>query len=85
MAVRFKNGQGNMLDGGNYKAHENGSLEMSMARKEDQGIYTCVATNILGKVEAQVRLEVKGRSTTSSRAKDGLGSPASCSMSSDVP
>uniref|UniRef100_A0A8C3PYA5 Neurofascin n=1 Tax=Chrysolophus pictus TaxID=9089 RepID=A0A8C3PYA5_CHRPC len=55
----FKNGQGNTLDGGNYKAHENGSLEMSMARKEDQGIYTCVATNILGKAEAQVRLEVK--------------------------
>ncbi|XP_062461358.1 neurofascin isoform X8 [Pezoporus occidentalis] len=55
----FKNGQGNTLDGGNYKAHENGSLEMEMARKEDQGIYTCVATNILGKAEAQVRLEVK--------------------------
>ncbi|XP_071624403.1 neurofascin isoform X19 [Heliangelus exortis] len=55
----FKNGQGNTLDGGNYKAHENGSLEMAMARKEDQGIYTCVATNILGKAEAQVRLEVK--------------------------
>ncbi|RLV86576.1 hypothetical protein DV515_00015903, partial [Chloebia gouldiae] len=53
------NGQGNTLDGGNYKAHENGSLEMFMARKEDQGIYTCVATNILGKAEAQVRLEVK--------------------------
>uniref|UniRef100_A0A8C0FTR3 Neurofascin n=1 Tax=Bubo bubo TaxID=30461 RepID=A0A8C0FTR3_BUBBB len=34
-------------------------LEMTMARKEDQGIYTCVATNILGKAEAQVRLEVK--------------------------
>ncbi|XP_064029744.1 neurofascin isoform X9 [Pogoniulus pusillus] len=55
----FKNGQGNTLDGGNYRAHENGSLEMEMARKEDQGIYTCVATNILGKAEAQVRLEVK--------------------------
>ncbi|TRZ14324.1 hypothetical protein HGM15179_012765 [Zosterops borbonicus] len=55
----FKNGQGNMLDGGNYKAHENGSLEMFTARKEDQGIYTCVATSILGKAEAQVRLEVK--------------------------
>ncbi|XP_049687624.1 neurofascin isoform X14 [Accipiter gentilis] len=55
----FKNGQGNTLDGGNYKAHENGSLEMNMARKEDQGIYTCVATNILGTAEAQVRLEVK--------------------------
>lgn len=60
---RFKNGQGNMLDGGNYKAHENGSLEMFMTRKEDQGIYTCVAINILGKDEAQVRLEVKGRGT----------------------
>lgn len=36
---------------------------MFMARKEDQGIYTCVATNILGKAEAQVRLEVKGRGT----------------------
>ncbi|KAF4801294.1 hypothetical protein TURU_036171 [Turdus rufiventris] len=56
---RFKNGQGNTLDGGNYKAHENGSLEMFMARKEDQGVYTCVATNILGKAEARVHLEVK--------------------------
>ncbi|XP_074384203.1 neurofascin isoform X21 [Zonotrichia albicollis] len=55
----FKDGQGNTLDGGNYKAYENGSLEMFMARKEDQGLYTCVATNILGKAEAQVRLEVK--------------------------
>ncbi|XP_027726972.1 neurofascin isoform X8 [Vombatus ursinus] len=55
----FKNGQGSNLDGGNYQVHENGSLEMAMARKEDQGIYTCVATNILGKAENQVRLEVK--------------------------
>ncbi|XP_077046746.1 neurofascin isoform X13 [Agelaius phoeniceus] len=55
----FKNGQGSTLYGDNYKTHENGSLEMFMARKEDQGIYTCVATNILGKAEAQVRLEVK--------------------------
>ncbi|XP_072504171.1 neurofascin isoform X1 [Notamacropus eugenii] len=55
----FKNGQGSNLDGGNYQVHENGSLVMAMARKEDQGIYTCVATNILGKAENQVRLEVK--------------------------
>ncbi|XP_029429710.1 neurofascin isoform X6 [Rhinatrema bivittatum] len=55
----FKNGQGSNLDGGNYRVYENGSLEMNMARKEDQGIYTCVATNILGKAESQVRLEVK--------------------------
>uniref|UniRef100_A0A452QSS1 Neurofascin n=1 Tax=Ursus americanus TaxID=9643 RepID=A0A452QSS1_URSAM len=55
----FKNGQGSNLDGGNYHVYENGSLEIEMIRKEDQGIYTCVATNILGKAENQVRLEVK--------------------------
>ncbi|XP_049626549.1 neurofascin isoform X7 [Suncus etruscus] len=55
----FKNGQGSNLDGGNYRVHENGSLEIERTRQEDQGIYTCVATNILGKAENQVRLEVK--------------------------
>nr|XP_056723404.1 neurofascin isoform X5 [Euleptes europaea] len=55
----FKNGQGNTLDGGNYRMYENGTLEIIRARKEDQGTYTCVATNILGKAEIQVRLEVK--------------------------
>lgn len=59
--MRFKNGQGSNLDGGNYHVYENGSLEIKMIRKEDQGIYTCVATNILGKAENQVRLEVKGK------------------------
>lgn len=59
--MRFKNGQGSNLDGGNYRVHENGSLEIERTRQEDQGIYTCVATNILGKAENQVRLEVKGK------------------------
>ncbi|XP_060087341.1 neurofascin isoform X22 [Heteronotia binoei] len=57
----FKNGQGNTLDGGNYKMYENGTLEIIMARREDQGTYTCVATNILGKAEIQVRLEIKDK------------------------
>lgn len=81
--MRFKNGQGNTLDGGNYKAHENGSLEMDMARMEDQGIYTCVATNILGKAEAQVRLEVKGRDTESLGSKRSRGSSETCSGSNN--
>uniref|UniRef100_A0A3B3Q8X0 Neural cell adhesion molecule L1 n=1 Tax=Paramormyrops kingsleyae TaxID=1676925 RepID=A0A3B3Q8X0_9TELE len=55
----FKNGQGSGLDGGHYKAYLNGTLEISRARVEDQGTYTCVASNILGKAENQVRLEVK--------------------------
>ncbi|XP_045561719.1 neurofascin isoform X5 [Salmo salar] len=55
----FKNGQGSGLDGGQYRAYINGSLEIKRARVEDQGTYTCLARNILGKEENQVRLEVK--------------------------
>ncbi|XP_041748217.1 neurofascin isoform X4 [Coregonus clupeaformis] len=55
----FKNGQGSGLDGGQYRVYINGSLEIKRARAEDQGTYTCVASNILGKEENQVRLEVK--------------------------
>ncbi|XP_028853436.1 neurofascin homolog (chicken) a isoform X11 [Denticeps clupeoides] len=55
----FKNGQGSGLDGGHYRVYQNGSLEIKGALAEDQGIYTCVASNILGHAENVVRLEVK--------------------------
>ncbi|XP_019911139.1 neurofascin homolog (chicken) a isoform X16 [Esox lucius] len=55
----FKNGQGSGLDGGHYRVYINGTLEIKRALAEDQGTYTCVASNILGKEENQVRLEVK--------------------------
>ncbi|XP_042155255.1 neurofascin-like isoform X8 [Oncorhynchus tshawytscha] len=55
----FKNGQGSGLDGGHYRVYINGTLEIKRARAEDQGTYTCVANNILGTEENQVRLEVK--------------------------
>ncbi|XP_053530062.1 neurofascin homolog (chicken) a isoform X3 [Ictalurus punctatus] len=55
----FKNGQGIAPNVGKYSLHENGTLEIKRVRPEDQGTYTFVASNILGKAEDQVRLEVK--------------------------
>ncbi|XP_070601584.1 neurofascin isoform X6 [Erythrolamprus reginae] len=68
----FKNGQGSTLHGGNYKTHENGTLEITRARKEDQGTYTCVATNLLGKAQNQVRLEIKDPTRIIEGPKDAI-------------
>ncbi|XP_063071451.1 neurofascin homolog (chicken) a [Engraulis encrasicolus] len=55
----FKNGLGSGLDGGHYRLYLNGTLAIRRALAEDQGTYTCVASNMLGQAENQVRLEVK--------------------------
>ncbi|TST85784.1 Neurofascin [Bagarius yarrelli] len=55
----FKNGQGIVPNGGKYSLHENGTLEIKRVQREDQGTYSFVASNILGKAEDQVHLEVK--------------------------
>nr|XP_028590125.1 neurofascin isoform X24 [Podarcis muralis] len=68
----FKNGQGSTLHGGNYIVHENGTLEIIRARKEDQGTYTCVATNLLGKAQNQVRLEIKDLTRIIDGPKDAV-------------
>ncbi|XP_076012531.1 neurofascin homolog (chicken) a isoform X2 [Genypterus blacodes] len=57
----FKNGQGSGLDGGQYRVYINGTLEIKWPTVEDEGTYTCVARNLMGKAENQVRLEVKAQ------------------------
>ena len=56
---RSKYGQGN-LEGNRFKVLNNGTLEIRRTHVEDQGTYLCVVSNLAGREEIQVRLEVKG-------------------------
>uniref|UniRef100_A0A8C9ZXD8 Neurofascin n=1 Tax=Sander lucioperca TaxID=283035 RepID=A0A8C9ZXD8_SANLU len=53
-----KYGQGN-LEGNRFKTHSNGTLEIKQIRIDDQGTYLCIVSNIAGREESQVRVEVK--------------------------
>ncbi|XP_072305202.1 neurofascin [Eucyclogobius newberryi] len=53
-----KYGQGN-LEGNRFKIHRNGTLQINRIRVEDQGSYLCVVSNIAGRDESQVQVEVK--------------------------
>uniref|UniRef100_A0A8D0L0C4 Neuronal cell adhesion molecule n=1 Tax=Strix occidentalis caurina TaxID=311401 RepID=A0A8D0L0C4_STROC len=55
----FKGVKGSILRGNEYVFHDNGTLEIPVAQKDSTGAYTCVARNELGKVQNEVRLEVK--------------------------
>ncbi|XP_041051064.1 neurofascin homolog (chicken) a isoform X9 [Carcharodon carcharias] len=84
----FKDGQGNNLYGGNYIIRDNGTLELRRARKADEGTYTCIATNLLGKAENRVRLEVKDptriiRAPESITVKRSLAAKFECKVRHD--
>ncbi|TMS16265.1 Neurofascin [Larimichthys crocea] len=53
-----KYGQGN-LEGNRFKTYSNGTLEIKRIRIEDQGTYLCIVSNVAGRDESQVRIEVK--------------------------
>ncbi|KAM3872001.1 neurofascin [Diretmus argenteus] len=57
-----KYGQGN-LEGNRFKVHGNGTLEIKRIQIEDQGTYLCIVSNIAGREEMQVRMEVKEPTT----------------------
>ncbi|XP_072336205.1 neurofascin homolog (chicken) a isoform X11 [Scyliorhinus torazame] len=84
----FKDGQGNNLYGGNYIIKDNGTLELRRTRKADEGTYTCIATNTLGKAENRVRLEVKDptriiRAPESTTVKRSLAAKFECKVRHD--
>lgn len=56
---RSKYGQGN-LEGNRFKTHGNGTLEIKSIQVLDQGTYLCVVSNVAGRDENQVHVEVKG-------------------------
>lgn len=60
---RSRYGQGN-LEGNRFRIHRNGTLEIKRIQIEDQGTYLCVISNIAGRDENQVRVEVKGKDDT---------------------
>ncbi|XP_072124073.1 neuronal cell adhesion molecule a isoform X4 [Mobula birostris] len=59
----FKDDQGSVLHGDSYTVHENGSLEIAFAQKNDSGTYTCVATNSRGVVQNRAILQIKDPTT----------------------
>ncbi|KAK5863915.1 hypothetical protein PBY51_000902 [Eleginops maclovinus] len=53
-----KYGQGG-LEGNRFRTLGNGTLEIKRTQVEDQGTYLCIASNVAGRDEIQVRIEVK--------------------------
>ncbi|XP_077585794.1 neurofascin isoform X2 [Stigmatopora nigra] len=64
-----KFGQGN-LEGNRFKTHNNGTLEIRRTQIEDQGTYICVISNIAGRDESQIRIEVKEPTLITKRPQD---------------
>ncbi|XP_066529314.1 neurofascin isoform X2 [Hoplias malabaricus] len=48
-----------ILEGGRYRVLSNGTLEIRRTKLQDQGTYACVASNVIGRDEMEVKLEVK--------------------------
>ncbi|XP_061122312.1 neurofascin isoform X4 [Syngnathus typhle] len=64
-----KYGQGT-LEGNRFKTHSNGTLEIRRTQIEDQGTYACAVSNVAGRDETQVRIEVKEPTLILKRPQD---------------
>ncbi|TRY84731.1 hypothetical protein DNTS_027427 [Danionella cerebrum] len=57
--LRWSKGGLGALEGGRYSILSNGTLEIRDTKLRDQGTYVCVASNVIGRDEKEVQLEVK--------------------------
>lgn len=57
---RVKDDTAKPVDGERFFVRENGSLEINDVTKEDNGQYTCFATNMEGKSAITATLDIKG-------------------------
>ncbi|XP_056304719.1 neurofascin isoform X2 [Danio aesculapii] len=57
--LRWSKGGVGTLEGGRYGTLPNGTLEIRNTKLQDQGAYVCVASNVIGRDEKEVQLEVK--------------------------
>ncbi|XP_031421988.1 neurofascin [Clupea harengus] len=58
-ALHWSKGAMGTLEGGRYKVYRNGTLEIRKTRVDDQGVYVCIVSNLMGRDENQIQLEVK--------------------------
>lgn len=59
--VRSKDDTSDSVEGPRFSVHDNGTLEIYSAHKEDAGPYTCFAKNTEGSSAINVMLSVKGK------------------------
>ncbi|RXN11274.1 neurofascin-like isoform X1 [Labeo rohita] len=57
--LRWSKGGLGTLEGGRHRILPNGTLEIRNTKLQDQGSYVCVASNVIGRDEKEVQLEVK--------------------------
>lgn len=56
----LKDGAALLVDGSQYSTLPDGTLAIAEVEVSDAGIYTCVASNLAGRDEAHVQVQVQG-------------------------
>ena len=56
----LKEGAALQAEGGRYSVSSDGSLGLGQVRVEDEGVYTCLASNLAGQDQANTQLLVQG-------------------------